>query len=61
MTELEAKKKVDKLMLGLNEVWEKFDDNFFDGMMLDKALEEMETFIHRFRGDIKERNGNGTT
>ena len=60
MTEGEAKKKIDGFMIVLNEVWEQFDDNFFDGLGLDKTLEKMETFIHRFREGIKERNGNGT-
>ena len=58
MTEGEAKKKIDGFMIVLNEVWEQFDDNFFDGQGLDKTLGKMETFIHRFREGIEERNGN---
>ena len=57
MTETEAQKKLDRFMLTLNEVWERFDDNFFDGQGIDRTLEEMETLIHRFREEIEKRNG----
>ena len=60
MTEVEAQKKLDKFMIVLNEVWERFEGEFFNGLRLDRTLEEMETFIHRFREEIRKRNGNGT-
>jgi len=60
MTEGEAQKKLDRFMIVLNEVWERFDSNFFNGQGIDQTLGEMETLIHRFRGEIEKRNGNGT-
>lgn len=61
MTEVAAQKKLTGFMLILIEVWERFDGNFFDGQGIDSTLAEMETFIKRFRAEIRERNGNGTT
>ena len=61
MTEIDAQKKLDKFMLGLNAVWEKFEGDFFDGLGLYRSLGEMEEFIKRFRAEIKERNGDGTS
>jgi len=59
MTEGEAQKKLSIFMIILNEVWDRFEDRFFDGQVIDQTLEEMETLIHRFREGIKKRNGNG--
>ena len=61
MTKIAAQKKLNGFMFVLNEVWERFDGNFFDGQGIDNTLAEMETFIGRFRAEIRERNGNGTT
>ena len=60
MTEGEAQKKLSIFMIILNEVWDRFEDRFFDGQVIDQTLEEMETLIHRFREGIKKRNGDGT-
>ena len=60
MTEIEAKNKLDRFMLVINEVWERFEDKFFNGQGIEPTLAEMETLIHRFRGEIEKRNGNGT-
>ena len=57
MTEIEAQKKLDRFMIVLNEVWERFEDKFFNGQGIDQTLEEMETLIKRFRGEIEKRNG----
>ena len=59
MTEGEAQKKLSIFMIILNEVWDRFEDRFFDGQVIDQTLEEMEMLIHRFREGIKKRNGNG--
>ena len=59
MTEGEAQKKLSIFMIILNEVWDRFEDRFFDGQVIDQTLEEMETLIHRFREGIEKRNGNG--
>ena len=59
MTEIEAEKKLNVFMIVLNEVWERFEDKFFDGQGIDQTLEEMETLIHRFREEIAKRNGDG--
>ena len=59
MTEIEAEKKLNVFMIVLNEVWERFEDKFFDGQGIDQTLEAMETLIHRFRGEIRKRNGDG--
>ena len=59
MTEIEAQKKLDRFMIVLNEVWERFEDKFFNGQGIDQTLEEMETLIKRFRGEIEKRNGDG--
>ena len=60
MTEIEAEKKLNVFMIVLNEVWERFEDKFFDGQGIDQTLEAMEKLIHRFRGEIRKRNGDGT-
>jgi len=56
MTENEAQKKLDMFRIVLNEVWDRFEDKFFNGQEIVQTLEEMETLIHRFLEGIRKRN-----
>jgi len=61
MTEGEAQKKIDILMIIINEVWDRFDKNFFDGREIYSAIKELSVLTTRFCKEIEERNGNNVT
>ena len=59
MTEIEAKHKLDCLFLTLEQVYERFEGNYWDGREILSTLKEIEVLIHRFLEEVKERNSNG--
>jgi len=61
MTEIEAQKKLNAFKIILNEVWDRFEDRFFNGREIYSTIKEISVLTTRFCKELEERNGNGIT